>query len=165
MAAVEQDGFSLHYASENMRATRDIVLAAVSKNGCALKDVVGPLRHDETVVLAAVATYPHIFPDLDENFQDNKAVVLTVVRQMADKLKYASERLRGDREVVLTALQNRWTASQVIEHVTEPLKSELVHALDAGLSLDEYASIELELSKRSEEEWEELMNAPCTNGK
>jgi len=55
LAAVRQNGLALQYATETLKADRDVVLAAVQKrNGRVLKCATEALRADRDVVLAAV---------------------------------------------------------------------------------------------------------------
>ena len=54
LAAVQQDGLALQFASEDLRADREVVLAAVQQHGLALQYASAELRADREVVLAAV---------------------------------------------------------------------------------------------------------------
>ena len=75
-----QSPWALEFASDELRADREVVLAAVSQHGFALQYASDALRDDAEVVLAAVK-------------MDGVA------------LKFASDELRGDREVVLGAVR------------------------------------------------------------
>ena len=52
--SVQQDWCALFYASDLLKADRQVVLAAVQKNGNALEYAAGCIRADVGVVLAAV---------------------------------------------------------------------------------------------------------------
>ena len=54
LAAVQQAGFALKYASDELRGDREVVLAAVQQDGFALKYASDELRGDREVVLAAL---------------------------------------------------------------------------------------------------------------
>ena len=54
LAAVQQNGDALRYASKDLRADREVVLTAVRQNGLALEFANDDLRADREVVLAAV---------------------------------------------------------------------------------------------------------------
>ena len=54
LAAVQQGGYALCYASAELQADREVVLAAVQQYGGALRDASAELRADRKVVLAAV---------------------------------------------------------------------------------------------------------------
>jgi len=58
LAAVEQDGGALRYASEEIKANKKVVLGAVSQCCWALEYASEELRDDEEVVLAAVIRRP-----------------------------------------------------------------------------------------------------------
>ena len=53
MAAVSNDGMSLHWAAEALKCDRDIVMMAVSQNGAALQCASAALRGDELMVKLA----------------------------------------------------------------------------------------------------------------
>ena len=54
MAVVKENGFALPYASEALRTDKDIVLAAVNQNGMALEYVSDEFRANEEIVLEAL---------------------------------------------------------------------------------------------------------------
>ena len=78
LAAVQQDGFALVWASAELQADREVVLAAVQQNGVALVHASAELQADREVVLAAV-------------------------QRSGGVLVHASAELRGDRDVVVPA--------------------------------------------------------------
>ena len=53
LAAVNQDGLALRYASDRLKNDRDIVLAAVSQDGYALHYASEVLKNDREVVITA----------------------------------------------------------------------------------------------------------------
>jgi len=53
LAAVQQGGWTLRYASNDFRADRGVVLAAVTQNGCALKFASPELQQDPEIRQAA----------------------------------------------------------------------------------------------------------------
>ena len=54
LAAVQQSGEALQFASEELKADREVVLAAVQQDGLALEHASEELRANREVVLAAV---------------------------------------------------------------------------------------------------------------
>ena len=54
LTALQQDGFALAHASDELRNDREIVLAAVQQHGFALASASQELRNDREIVLAAV---------------------------------------------------------------------------------------------------------------
>ena len=81
MAAVQQDGQALAYASEEMRGDKDVVLAALKQDGYALRYVSYKVRLDAEVVRAAVEqTGVGHFSSLCNDYpkiREDKEVVLT----------------------------------------------------------------------------------------
>ena len=56
LAAVQQNGYALQYASEGLKRDREIVLAAVQQNGWALQFAGDELKGNEDIVAAAINT-------------------------------------------------------------------------------------------------------------
>ena len=90
-----------YHASENLRANRQIVIAAVQHCGCALDSASDDLKADREIVLVAV-------------------------QNDATSLKYASRSLRGDREIVLAAVRENHTALSERRSRGAPLASQAV---------------------------------------
>ena len=78
---MQQDGRALRCALPELKADRDLVLAAVQQNGWVLRHASEEPKADREVALAAV-------------------------EQAGEALEYASEELRTDREVVLAAVRH-----------------------------------------------------------
>ena len=83
-------GWTLHFASEALRADRDVALAAVAQDGSALEYASDALRDDKEIVLAAV-------------------------RQNGWALRHASPDLQADREVVLAAVRQDGKCTQLCQ--------------------------------------------------
>ena len=81
LAQMILDGRALEHASDELKADREVVLAAVKQDGNALKYAGGKLKSDREVVLAAV-------------------------KQNGNALEYADDLLKAEREVVLAAIMN-----------------------------------------------------------
>ena len=80
IAAVKQNGRALEFASEELRADKEVVLAAVQQDGQALWGA-------------------------SEELRGNRQVVLAAVQQDGSAHEYASAELQGDIEVVLAAVK------------------------------------------------------------
>jgi len=102
---VKKDGWALTYASEELRADKDVVLAAVKKDGWALTYASEELRTDREFVLAAVKHVGSALNYASKELRADRNVVLAAVKQSGWALKFASEDLRADREVVLAAVK------------------------------------------------------------
>jgi CxxC motif-containing protein len=75
LEAVKQNGYSLEYASEELKNNKEVVLEAVKQNGYSLHYA-------------------------SEELKNNKEVVLEAIKQNGNSLCYASEELKNNKEVV-----------------------------------------------------------------
>ena len=96
----------LKYASNEVRANKENVLAAVKECGRALKYASVELRADKEVVLTAVAGDGKSLEYASVELRADKEVVLTAVANDGKSLEYASKELRGDKEVIVEAMNN-----------------------------------------------------------
>ena len=135
LAAVQQDGCTLEYASEDLRADRDVVLAAVRQRGFALKYASDDLRADREVVLTAVSRACGALQFASYDMRADREVVLTAVRESGEgarytrkdscadwgmalstaqlvgwALRFANKELLADRDVMLAAVQQNGCA-------------------------------------------------------
>ena len=99
LAAVEEDGWALKYASAELRADREVVLTAVKRNGWALDYASVELQADRDVVLAAVKQDGRALEYASVELQADREVVLAAVQQDGYALNYASFELKADREI------------------------------------------------------------------
>ena len=104
LAAVKQFGNALEYASKELRADREIVLAAVKRNGWALRFASKELRADRQFVLAAVKAGGDALQFASVELRADREVVLAAVAQRGDALRFASEELRTDGEITIAAV-------------------------------------------------------------
>ncbi len=105
MAAVNQYGDALEYASDGLKNDHEIVLAAVNQNGRAVAYASDELKNDHEIVMAAV-------------------------NETAWALQYASDELKQDREIALIAVANNWLAQYLVAPVlrNDPLVlAEFIH--------------------------------------
>jgi hypothetical protein len=90
LAAVAQDGSRLRYAGYEHRADKEVVLAAVTQYGCALIVAADELRADKVVALAAVANNGWALKYAANEHRADKEVVLAAVTQDGSALIFAS---------------------------------------------------------------------------
>ena len=102
--AVNKDGYNL-YKLKDFQNDKDVVLAAVQQNGFALKYASEELKKDREIVLAAVRQNGYALEYASELKKDRE-IVLAAVRQNGYALEYASEHLKADRMIVLVAIKN-----------------------------------------------------------
>ena len=104
-----RDGWGLGCAAEELRADREVVLAAVRQHGRGLEYAAEELRADREVVLAVVRRDGWALGCAAEELRADREVVLAAVRQHGRGLGYAAEELRADRHFILDAIQ--WNPS------------------------------------------------------
>ena len=91
LEAIKNDGMahsSLEYASDSLKADREVVLAAIRGHDFGFGDGEGPLQY------------------ADESLGADREVVLEAVMKGGYNLEYASDSLKADREFVLEAIRN-----------------------------------------------------------
>ena len=147
LAAIKNHGCSLEYASEELKTDREVVLAAIKNNGESLKYASEELKTDRELVLAAVKNKGWSLVYASQELKADREIVLAAVKKYGESLKYASQKLKSDREIVLAAVKNH---GQSLVYASEKLKadSEVVLAAvkNKGWSL-EYVSEELKADR------------------
>merc|ERR1712060_428173 len=87
-------------ASADLRADREIVLAAVRSHGLALHHATGDLQADREVVRAAVKSHGLALHHAATELCNDRTIVLTAVRSHSLALLYASPALQQDPEIL-----------------------------------------------------------------
>ena len=140
---VRADGLSLRLAPEDLRADKEVVLAAVKNRGYALEFASEDFRADKEVVLEAVQQKSFALEFASEDLRADREVVLAAVKQQGSALLLASEDRKADKEVVLAAVQGEGSA---LGFASEGLRADKEFVLEAvqqhGKALG-YASEEL----------------------
>ena len=99
----------LGYASAEVQADREVVLASVKRFGPALRYASTELQADREVVLAAVKKQGYVlkYYASTEMLSDREIVLAAMQNEcdVARVLPYVSAELQADREVVLTAVK------------------------------------------------------------
>lgn len=108
--ALRVSGWTLHSASDAVRADKKLVLIAVASKGDALEHVSPRLKDDPDVVLAAVQRNAEALQFASKRLRDDPRVVLAAVQNDGRVLKHASKRLRSDPSVVRAAVVSNGTA-------------------------------------------------------
>ena len=117
LKAVSIDGLTYKYASNKLKADREIVDAALMQNFTVFSLINEYVKNktnlysDETFVLAAIRNKAdEILEKCDKSFFNNKEFVLKIVRFDGINLKYASNELKADKEIVELALSSNLDA-------------------------------------------------------
>jgi hypothetical protein len=105
LAAVQQDGRALEYASADLRADREIVLAAVQENGYALEYASADLRADREIVLAAVQQDGYVLQYVSDDLRADRDIVLAAVQQKGRVLLVINKKFFSDPEFTLKVLE------------------------------------------------------------
>jgi Domain of unknown function (DUF4116) len=105
-AAVGKCGMPMKYASNRLKANKEIALLSIKKDRfcSAYQYLSEALRADKEVALVATKAQGMSLSHSSKELQDDKDVVLMAVSHFADNLAAASERLKNDKEVVLAAV-------------------------------------------------------------
>ena len=103
LETVAQHGRALQYAAAELKADREVVLAAVAQDGRALPDAAAELKADREVVLAAEAQHGFALQYAAAELKADREVVLAAVAQHGCALVHAAAELKADREVALAA--------------------------------------------------------------
>jgi hypothetical protein len=91
---VAKDGHALWYASKELQADREIVMAAVAQNGRALEYASQELQADHEIVAAAVAKNGYALRYASEELQADREIVAAAVAKNGLALRYASKELQ-----------------------------------------------------------------------
>jgi hypothetical protein len=146
MAAVQQTGNALEYASRELQADRVIVMAAVQQTGYAVKSASIELQADSGIVMAAVQKKGDALAYVDRKFRADRAVVMAAVQQDASVLLYAAASLSADPFLKRFAAMNKHSQTECLFRVA-------VHAVRFKLRL--YRLREAREVAQFEDDWRE----------
>mmetsp|Transcript_83323 Transcript_83323/g.193595 ORF Transcript_83323/g.193595 Transcript_83323/m.193595 type:complete len:551 (-) Transcript_83323:90-1742(-) len=145
--ALERGVLELEELDKDLRACRDVVLAALQVDGHALAQASAELRDDREVVLAAVCESGLALRHAGELPRRDREVVLAAVLESGAALEFASHRLRSDGEVVLNAVEND---ADAVRFAAESLMDDRSFVIDAARVASrtfQYASARLKQDK------------------
>ena len=135
MAAVNQNGLALEFASDEMKGNKDVVMAAVGQFGLALQYASVKLKKDGEVVMAAVNNNGLALQYASVKLKKDIEVVMAAVRSRGSALFYAYDTMKNNPLVLFTAIIHSETNfHDVLElsildvtafKVTEQIKSEI----------------------------------------
>ena len=119
VAAIEQSGLALAFASDELRADHDVVRGALEMDGYALQYVSDELKSDQNFVMVAVTENGLALEFASDGLKEQVDVVLAAVKQDGLALEFASEGLKDKMDVVLAAVRQNYAAA---EFVSEEMK-------------------------------------------
>ena len=113
LAAVKQAGRALEYADKKLQADKEVVLAALKQDGRALQYADKKLKADKNFVLVAVKQNGDALEYADKKLKADKNFVLVALKQDGEALEYADKKLQADKDVVLVAVKKSY--AQVVK--------------------------------------------------
>jgi hypothetical protein len=137
-AAVRQSCWAYRWASDDLKADRELAMYAVTQKSCGglLGDVsrqlVGePGSFDEELVLAAIGSACDAFERVEE-LKSDRELALAAVKLRGDCIEQLSPELKADREIVAAAVADKgyqlMYADDTLHNDTELIIGELVGA-------------------------------------
>lgn len=120
MAAVRQDGRALLFASEALKKTKEVVMAAVMDNGETLY-YADSFKDDFDVVSAAVASNGLALQYASERLKNDKEIVMKAISQNGEAVMFAAEDLKNNQDIVGQAVKNNFFA---VEYLPEHMQSD-----------------------------------------
>jgi len=130
---VKCDGMALQYASEALRADKEVVMTAVVKNCLALQYASEALKADKEVVMQVVEFYGSALQYASEALRADKEVVMKAVNNGL-ALQYASEALKADKEVVMKAVKCDGMALQYASEALRADKEVVMKVVEKAIS-------------------------------
>ncbi len=121
MAAVKNNGHALEHASDELKADKEVVMAAVKKDGAALHSASDELKADKEVVMVAVKNDGGALEDASDELKADKEWIIAAVNESGGALEFASDELKADKEVVMAAVQN-WAGA--LQSASDELKAD-----------------------------------------
>lgn len=139
-AAVTRSCWAFRWASDELKANRELAMMAVSQKGCGAllgnvaKSVLGSAGNaDRELVLTAVGTSCDAL-DYVEELQNDRELMLDAIRLNGDCIEHISDELKADREIVAEAVgapgYQLMYASDELRSDTDLIIGELVGAGD-----------------------------------
>ena len=103
MAAVKQVGWSLGYASDDLKNERDIVKAAIDQNGLALGYASQEIRKDRSMVMAAINKTGYAYQYACAELKQDVSVAIAAVKQNQNVFDMMSIRLQRNPDIIEAA--------------------------------------------------------------
>ena len=114
MQAVSQDGRALHFAAEELKGDRKIVIAAVSQDGRALHFAAEELKGDRKIVIAAVSQEGRALQFAAAELKGDREIVIAAVSENGLALRYATKESKDDEEILQHALERSRNCSRLV---------------------------------------------------
>lgn len=140
LAAVAKEGMALKHAAPALRADPDVVLAAIVGEEwpfeLPFEFASAELKADYNFVLAAVARCGRNLKFLSAEFRADRKVVMAAIGQSGLALEFASAELKAEREVVLAAIAKGGRALVFASAEIKADRNVVLHAVATMSKLD-----------------------------
>jgi hypothetical protein len=110
LAAVNQFGLSLFYASEELKSDKEVVLAAVKQNGNALLYASDDIKSDKEVMLEAVIQDENALYFVSDDLKSDKDVVFAAASQDLYAIRH-SLLSKEEKDEIIDEIKNPLTKS------------------------------------------------------
>lgn len=143
LAAVREYGGALEHASINLKMDREIVMAAVSRGGDSLEYASAGLAADRDIVLAAVGNFGSALEFASVEMRRDRGVALAACANDGEVLRVLDRELQADREVVLVAVKQNGLA---LRHAAGDMRADravVVAAVFQNPAALDYTSVDL----------------------
>lgn len=110
LAAVQVDGHALQFAVETLKHDLEVVLAAVSENGLSLRHAALSMRSDRKVALAAAKRHGLSIQYMSDDLRSDVEIATAAIEKDPRALQFVADTLRGSRSFMLSTLKSNGRA-------------------------------------------------------
>lgn len=116
LAAVQNYGLSLRYASDSMKSNKDIVLKAVRQNGRALFFSSNEMKNDKEIVLEAIKNDGYAYLAIPEKLKKDKNIIQQFIH--SKNAAFAVKDMKEDEKAIIgietiETIQNNSTKMEI----------------------------------------------------
>jgi len=133
----EGDGYVLMFASDTLKADREMAIAAAENGGGVLEYLSKELKADREVVFKSIKAHGSDLQYANPSLCDDKELILIAVEQDGTMLEYASDSIKANKEVALLSVkENGWALAfvsedlkkdqEILSEVSDDIKNTLI---------------------------------------
>lgn len=139
LAAMEQNVQAFKFASDALRADRDVAMRALEKDISLVNFIDMELWEDSELMEAVVPYRCSMYRQLSMEVKSHKELTMKVLEQQGECLQHAPAALQADREIVLLAARNvskrfRWNLLSMIGAALRSDKEVVIACAENGCS-------------------------------
>ena len=145
MAAVNENGYALRFASKTLKGDRTIVIEAVKQNWRAILYATDELKNNNNFVLDCIDYSPNTLQYASSKLYDNADFMLSAVNKNAHLLYYASNKIKSNPEIVTAAVKKDGYSLQYASSALKDDPEIVIHAIKSAQNRDvlQHAGINL----------------------